>query len=452
MSKVGSSPFSNVISSLQQAADFVMPVLNPVGTAVKAAVDQFTPAPAPGATPSPPPPPADPARGLSAEQRTKLNDALAGKNGPQAQAAAQALMAQAAVLPDDTRLKVLNLATRDLAGADGQNLTKLFTSPAWLSATPDQKRQLLDVASVAGPKGLESLAKLSGSSKLLTDKDTNGKTLLDNLALLSNQQLNKAIGAAGSDPQATNAITRQRLVDSVLAATSEPAGSIKQGSFNTCVPTSMEFELASSNPAEYARLVAGLASEQGQVTTKGGATFELQKDYLDQYMKGDDRLASSVLFQGAAMEHANGSDEYMEDMDQHFKAGADTSKKGREGLMGSEQAVLGKALFGREYTSVGVDKNNAQAVLTELKKYPSNPPVILAFKQDGKLNHACTLQRIENGRVYFRNPVGAADSDAMKAWAKRGAKVENAATGEWSMSEADFKKQLASVAGPSTVD
>ncbi|MBL8953272.1 MAG: hypothetical protein JNK82_21010 [Myxococcaceae bacterium] len=419
---------------------------------MKVAVDQFNPAPAPQVTPPPPPPPADPARGLSPEQRTRLNDALSGKNGPQAQAAAQALSAQAAVLPDDARLKVLNLATRDLAGADGQNLMKLFTSPAWLSATPDQKRQLLDVASVAGPKGLESLAKLSGDSKLLNDRDANGKSLLDNLALLSNQQLNPAIVKA-NDAHAANPVTRQRLVDSVLTATANPAGSIKQGSFDTCVPTSMEFELARSNPSEYARLVGGLSSESGKVTTKGGATLELQTDYLDQVNKGDDRLASSVLFQNAAMEHANGADNYVEDLDQHFQAGeTDFSKAGRRGLKRDEQAVLGKALFGREYTSVGVDVNNASQVLTELKKYPSNPPVVLSFKQDGKLNHACTLQKIENGRVYFRNPVGAADSDAMKTWAKRGAKVENAANGEWSMSEADFKKHVASVAGPSNPD
>jgi len=55
--------------------------------------------------------------------------------------------------------------------------------------------------------------------------------------------------------------------------------------------------------------VAGLASKAGSATTRGGSTLELQTAYLDQFRRGDDRLASSVLFQGAAMEFANGAAE-----------------------------------------------------------------------------------------------------------------------------------------------
>lgn len=143
-------------------------------------------------------------------------------------------------------------------------------------------------------------------------------------------------------------------MEGALQAAAHPSDTVNQGSYNTCVPTSMEFELARTNPSEYARLVAGLASKAGSVTTRGGSTLELQTAYLDQFRRGDDRLASSVLFQGAAMEFANRAAEYEEDLDQSFKC-TDHSRRGREGLQYDEQARLGTALFGVEYMASGIN-------------------------------------------------------------------------------------------------
>jgi hypothetical protein len=378
---------------------------------------------------------------------------MSGKQGPEAAVVAQGLVAQAQVLPDDMRTKVLNLASRDLAGKDGQAISQVLTSPAWLQATPDAKRQMLDVMAVAGPAGLQSLATLSKDPAKLNDTDKDGKTLLSNLATVANQQMNPAFADAAKtamDPD--KVMNRQKVLDGVLANVAAPSTWIQQGSFNTCVPTSMEFEMAQKNPSEYARLVGGLASTAGKVDTKGGPALELQSNYLEQN-KGDSRNAASALFQGGAMELANGDKNYVEDMDQSYAAGVtDFSRKGQEGLQGSESARLANALFATPYTHVngGTPAVNTQ-ILEALRSYPTNPPVVLDMKTEGKLNHACTLEKIENGRVYFRNPAGAETDPKVRAgWEKRGAKVENAATGEWSMSEADFKKQLAGVTGPNT--
>ena len=57
-------------------------------------------------------------------------------------------------------------------------------------------------------------------------------------------------------------LDRTRLLSDIVVRVDDP-GKIDQGYQNTCTVTTLEYLLASRHPAEYVRLVAGLASPQG---------------------------------------------------------------------------------------------------------------------------------------------------------------------------------------------
>jgi hypothetical protein len=76
----------------------------------------------------------------------------------------------------------------------------------------------------------------------------------------------------------------------------ERAHEVNQTVFNTCTVTSMQYELARDNPAELARLVAGLAGPTGRVDMRGGGELELQADALTPAALRE-RSFSEALFQ-----------------------------------------------------------------------------------------------------------------------------------------------------------
>jgi hypothetical protein len=91
--------------------------------------------------------------------------------------------------------------------------------------------------------------------------------------------------------------------------------SIGQGGKNTCIAAYTESGMALEEPAEYARLAAGLTSEAGTVTTRAG--LELKREDDGGEGPGPDRNALSQLFQNSLMELGNG--------DADFDAKADKS-------------------------------------------------------------------------------------------------------------------------------
>src|SRR5205823_4872249 len=80
---------------------------------------------------------------------------------------------------------------------------------------------------------------------------------------------------------------------------------IDQSNNGTCGPTSVEFSVADTSPSEYVRLVAGLASNGGEVKMRGGDSLHLQENYLTP-RQGDTRTLSEMVFQSAAAAYAHG--------------------------------------------------------------------------------------------------------------------------------------------------
>ncbi|MGE0495356.1 MAG: hypothetical protein AB7S38_39485 [Vulcanimicrobiota bacterium] len=124
---------------------------------------------------------------------------------------------------------------------------------AFEALSDEQKQALLrltDQTAQPGQNALHpNLARLLAEGKL-TQTDSQGKSLLDNLSALTSQPR-----AEGLDGRA------------VLQETLTALGP----SLNMGTPSE---QLANRNPAEYARLVAGLTSPEGKVTLAGGQTLQ----------------------------------------------------------------------------------------------------------------------------------------------------------------------------------
>lgn len=416
---------------VKRAAEVAAPVINPVGTAVAKKVgDQFKPA-APAPTQAPvAAPPADPMAGLGAEQKGKLQAALGGQSGPAAQAVAQAALAQASTLPPAEATKLLNVAAMNPGGPEGAAMTKIFTSPAWLASTPAQKGQILDVASAASPRGLESLATLAQQNKL-GDADQRGGTLLSNLQKLATQD--QAPEISGSKP---DGLSRQQVLDDVLRETSNPQ-SIHQGKEDTCGATTLQYEIAKRNPGEYARIMAGLTGKDAKVTLAGGQVMPLHLDSLDK-QPTDTRSGTERLFQSAGIELANGANTY----DPTKDTTTNTNGTKRTGLTENEARDLNRQLFGRTGAQVyDMRATGPDVMVRHLRSADGSKPITLNFAQPNNRGHAVSFDHIEGDRIYFRNPTQPENGRSNLA----GATVH--ANGLESMTIEQFKRQGRTVTG-----
>ncbi len=416
------------VGQVKRAAEVAAPIINPVGTAVaKKLADQFKPA---AVQPAPVTAPADPMAGLGAEQKAKLQTALAGGSGPAAQTVAQAALAQASTLPQAEATKLLNVAAMNPGGPEGVAMAKVFSSPTWLASTPAQKGQILDVASTASPKGLDALATLAQQGKL-NSPDAKGGTLLSNLQALATQP--QAPEISGSKPPD---LSRQAVLDDVLKETANPQ-LVQQGPADTCGVTSTQYEMARRNPGEYARIIAGLTGRDAKVELAAGPALKLHVDSLDK-QPADTRSGTDRLFQSAGMEFANGSDGYNPVDDKSTNA---STGRSRAGLTENEARDLTRAMFNKPNTNVFDVQGQGPAVVAKLQASDRTKPVTLNFTQPNGRGHAVSFDHVENGRIFFRNPTVAGTGPSNLA----NARVE--ANGLESMSIADFQRQGRSVTG-----
>ncbi len=198
------------------------------------------------------------------------------------------------------------------------------------------------------PQG-DPVAALALQTMLLEGKLTG--PLLQNLSKLNQQKL-----ATGID--------RQQLLADVVQEVAVPEA-IAQRNRGTCVPTSIEIQLAQQNPAEYVRLISGLASPEGEVTTAGGDVLKREPGVIDD---GTSRTMSQKLLAPALMELGNALADYDNEEDEHVGGSLD----GKSGLTAAQADVLLESIHGRDFafqsTSSDAEKKaGTQFVLEELK-------------------------------------------------------------------------------------
>jgi hypothetical protein len=92
----------------------------------------------------------------------------------------------------------------------------------------------------------------------LSNKDSQGGTLLSNLKNIST--LTPPDGAP---------YTATQVLKETVNNLAQPNTFINQGTAGTCGPTTIEYMLATQQPAEYARIVGGLMDKEGTVTLQG---------------------------------------------------------------------------------------------------------------------------------------------------------------------------------------
>jgi hypothetical protein len=219
-------------------------------------------------------------------------------------------------------------------------------------------------------------------------------------------------------------LERSALIGAALREIEDPT-CIKQGSRGTCGATSIQQKLAEKDPAEYLRILTGLAAPEGRVSLDGGATLVRDAHTTGGYYHNHEgrvevdnsgRTPSSRLIQGAFMEFANGSNaEYYDD-----NQGVDTRPKlddvhyGKSGLSSEDEARLQEQLFGERF-DVALCKTPAEKAraLTDIAAeanagHPVQVSIYSKKQADGTYTggHAVTVSAVKDGYVYITNPWG----------------------------------------------
>ena len=265
--------------------------------------------------------------------------------------------------------------------------------------------------------GRKALTKLLSEGKLGA-KDSEGGTLLDNLAGIAHQTPAQEDGTSLDSHSIYNQTARQ---------VADP-GSIQQGSKGTCSVTTLEHLLATEQPSEYARLVKGLTGENGSVELRDGSPLERD----DGVLSGDRSMRSDVsrILQTSFMEKANGSLDYRNDEDHHTNwrkelgaaFGADTR---RSGLHLEKLGELSGSVFGTEFrTHPGGLRGGSDSELVSLIQDTMGSGRMAGVslrwsrEDEGKYGyHALSVSGIDDEFVYMRNPHGpgsTSNSDSSK--------------------------------------
>lgn len=148
---------------------------------------------------------------------------------------------------------------------------------------------------------------------LLADIDNSGTSLAHWLLELAEGTLSSVL---------LRDVGRKRVVGEVLRNIIEP-GRICQGNKGTCAVTSIEIWLAERHPAEYARVISGLARPEGALLLYNGEVMGTSEDSMVWTAMEGNRSPISRLFQVAGMEYADPETTYSNAVDQSFEANTD---------------------------------------------------------------------------------------------------------------------------------
>jgi hypothetical protein len=260
---------------------------------------------------------------------------------------------------------------------------KVLASSSFQALPSAQRESLIDVMAKGGPRASEGLAHMIKDKRLavLQAADGQGTTVLAHLDRM----------AASKHPS---------IAGDVLADLARPR-EVQQGFAPTCTATSMQYEMVKERPGEYARLMAGLASD-GRVTMAGGGVLavDVDKAMRASDQKRDFRSDSEAVFQSAVMEYANGGASY----DLGKQLSVDGNKTYR-GLFPEQIRQMTGQLFGSRYETLQVlndDMARAELAVISSRERP-NRPVLFDINM-GSYNHNVSLESVTDKKVFFRDP------------------------------------------------
>jgi hypothetical protein len=153
-------------------------------------------------------------------------------------------------------------------------------------------------------QGLEQLE----DAHILERRDSSGQTLVDSLITVVEGQI--------WDPFALEP-GRTRIFGELVLNLAQPKR-INQGLKATCAAACLESYMAERDPAEYARIIAGLVTRDGQVALKSGLSLVCDEDVLAPGLREAGRNPVSRIFQAACMEFAYPNMDYDNVNDGHY--------------------------------------------------------------------------------------------------------------------------------------
>lgn len=382
-------------------------------------------------------------------------------------------------LKNDPAFKGLPVATQDKlqkeidkTPEEGLKLQMVVQNENYNQLSNEQKTKMLNVFANCSPKARAELEPLldrkvvigSGNPPatapaLLTEDNTKAhKTLLDHLDTVAGQKL---------EPQLAN--RRGELLGKLVQETGRPAYSVHQGNVGTCAATTVQMHLLQHSPAEYARVISGLASPEKSVVLADGSKMEAAQNQANKFLKTgpDPRNVTERMFQGAVQQYG---DQIPVEQGGHGKDYKyDANNPDNTGMWDHQTGRVMKSLYNRDYSYQPLGANGSRGIesvptdakgkdkmradlFNELKNQMDSHqgPIAAHVKWDvddkGRdALHEVLIEKMENGRVYFRNPWGSnrsqgagyADGLTLSNPTRR---VENNSQGIESMTEADFQK------------
>lgn len=331
------------------------------------------------------------------------------------------MYAMAHVTADPTWTPVATSAT---------SLAELVEQPMFNAQCGD----LLDIFNTTGRQAradLVELAKRPAADGLL-NRDSKGGTLLDSLHQIAIGPLDQQF--------AQNSISRESLLSGVLQEVARP-GQIDQGARWTCTVTSMQWMLCVQNPAEYARLMQGLLSPAGRATLANGDSLNRVTDSI----APDDspsRGPTERIFQAAMMDYSDdaGIEEKYDNTDADDILRGMSVYEQRRGLEG---------LFGRDFHLWGPKGYVHRDLFDVVKDCMPTPTLIDLYwgrNPDGsRSSHAVAVARVDEDRVYFRNPWGLTGAKAGDVYPEPPRRMEDPANDIESMSIGEFREWVKNV-------
>ncbi|MDB5098454.1 MAG: hypothetical protein JWM80_2875 [Cyanobacteria bacterium RYN_339] len=241
-------------------------------------------------------------------------------------------------------------------------------------------------ALAARKQSQEQLAALVAAHRLKY-ADAQRHTVLDNLATIANGKIG-------------HGIPKDTLLADVVADITRPS-TVAQAHHSSCTATSIQAQLARQNPAEYVRLVAGLATA-GKVTLRNGKMTLSDKNYLP----SKDRTSSSNLMQAAIMT----AESEVEGGRYDNANDCSYDKQGRKyvGEYNVHVIAVENAMLSGKFENMGVNAGNRDAAMAILKHASAKFPVLASVKMKSGGGHEIQVVGYDTHKsiVTIRNPWG----------------------------------------------
>lgn len=222
--------------------------------------------------------------------------------------------------------------------------------------------------------------------------------------------LASALGQVAAQPLAEG-VDRRALLAALVREVATPAAINQQDGTWTCTATVAQILVAISRPADYVRIVGGLASPAGRATLLDGQPIQRAAGTASADLTG--RTPSARLWQAALMEHANGGHRYDPKLDLNVPrrdASAPGAGRAYKGLVGAQaQERLFAGATGHAGEVVGGDRaggDSAAAMARIAKELAAGRPVPVNYYVREGVGHQILVTAIAAGEVTYADPTG----------------------------------------------